>query len=678
MEIDINIQSKFTQDQTELFSILREVVNTYTPTTNIYLVGGFVRDLLIKNGPHPDDIDIMLSNISGANFAQLVTKHLKIKDPHVIRSNPDKSKFLETAKCYIPLSSGKIQEVDFAQARQEVYKDNSRIPTIEPATPEKDAFRRDLTINSIFFDIKKNEIVDFTGKGIKDLISNTIRTPEEPLKTFSDDPLRIWRVIRFAAKYNGQIDPETYQAMTNPQLRDEIKKKVSKERIGQEFVKILKNPNPEYAIQLLKNTGLWEDIISEATKGSPYEGKLAQLDMSQENPNHKLSLWEHTFETTKHIISQYKDAENEKRITMILAALMHDIGKLYKDIWGESKSHPGHRSYHGHEDESAKIIKLILQYLKIEPYINQVASLSQLHMRPHQLLRDEGKARSLRKFIRTTGELSLNWLDVFNLALADAYSKDVTIAPETIQEYKQLESKLQEALQSLKPVSDKALIKPILNGNEIMQTLNIKPGPIMKEITEFVNELRDENPDITKEEAITKLKEKYGHLTPNTPQTKTSQTQNEKEEKEPSSTCPKHLLQKKIENIAKLKNNNNFYGILTELKSLKEEYGKDELVNKLIAKNLLDLIIQDEKFKNQDLLQHIFDNATNNFFDPVLVVNTLGILILTKTGTEDKIVQQIANRMCDMAPDLIKEMINKLPQKVYRPEILNYVRKTCK
>lgn len=672
MEIDLNIQNKFTQDQKELFSILREVINRYAPSTELYLVGGFVRDLLIKNGPLPDDIDVMLSNISGADFAKLVTKHLNIKDAHVIQENPEKSKWITTAKTHIPLSSGNIQEVDFAQARQEIYKDNSRIPDIKPATPQEDAYRRDLTINSIFYDIKKNQIVDFTGKGIRDLISDTIRTPEDPLKTFSDDPLRIFRVVRFSAKYNGKIDPETYRAMMNPQLRDEIKKKVSKERLGQEFIKMLKNPNPQVAIQLLKDTGLWEDIISEAIKGSPYEGKLAQLDMSQENPHHKLTLWGHTFEVIKHTIEKYKDAEPEKRVVMILAALMHDIGKLYQNVWAESKSHPGHRSYHGHEDESAKLVKLIFQYLKIEPYINEVANLSQQHMRPHQLLRNEGGARALRRFIRTTGELSLNWLDVFNLALSDAYSKDLNIDPATIQEYQQLEAKLQEAMQSLKPISEKSIIKPILNGNEIMQILNIKPSPIMKEITEFVKEMRDDNPEITKEEAIIKLKEKFGYLTPNTPTDSTKTAQSKKEEpKEPSSTCPKHLLEKKIQDINEMKTNNNNYGILTELKQLKDEYGKDEIVNNLIAKNTLELIIKDEELKDQGLMQHIFDKATENFFDPVLVTNALGILILTKTSTEDEVINKVAERMRNMAPKLLKETLLKLPKKVYKQEILN-------
>jgi tRNA nucleotidyltransferase (CCA-adding enzyme) len=508
MQIDLNIQKSFTQDEKELFSILKEVVNKYTPSTKIYLVGGFVRDALM--GKKSNDIDVMLSNISGEDFAKLITKHLRIESAHIIQSNPSKSKFITTAKSYIPLSSGTIKEVDFAQARSEVYKENSRIPDIKPATPELDAYRRDLTINSIFYDIINNQIIDFTGKGIKDLITNTIRTPIDPLKTFSDDPLRIWRVVRFSAKYNGNIDPETFEAMKNPQLRDEIKRKVSKERIGAEIEKTLKGGNPEIAIQLLYDTGLMQDIVDEALKGTKYEGKMAQLNMPQNNMHHKLNLWEHTMQVIKNVLDKYPDTEPEKRITIILAALMHDLGKLFIDIQGESKSHPGNKSYHGHEDESKQIAEHILRYLKIEPYIDQTSKIIEHHMRLHQFTEQgQGGSRALRKFLRIMGEQSLNWIDILNLSISDALAKDVTIDPQTVQQYQELENKLQEALLSLKPLQEKNTIKPILNGNEIMQTLNIKPGQHMKEITEFVKELADENPSITKEEAKQKLLEKF-------------------------------------------------------------------------------------------------------------------------------------------------------------------------
>lgn len=236
---------------------------------------------------------------------------------------------------------------------------------------------------------------------------------------------------------------------------------------------------------------------------------MAEFGMNQENPNHKLTLWDHTMQVISGILEKYQDADPEKRVVMTLAALMHDIGKMYQGVWAESKSHQGSRSYHGHEDESAKIVGLILKYLKIEPYIQQVSGLAQSHMRPHSLGRDKSADKALRKFIRQLGEQSLNWLDVFNLAVSDAYAKDVVKDPKVVQEYQELEKRLQEALVSLSATQNNPEIKPILNGNEIMTILNVKPGAHVKEMLEFVKDLKDENPNITKDEAAAKLKERY-------------------------------------------------------------------------------------------------------------------------------------------------------------------------
>jgi len=667
MKINTNIAQNLTKDEKEVFSIVKEVISRYTPSTQAFVAGGWTRDKLM--GVPSDDIDIMLSNISGEFFAKLVTKHMGIKDAHTIRENPEKSKHIETSKAYIPLSSGKTQEIDFAQARKEIYKDNSRIPDTQPATPQEDAMRRDLTINSIFYNIIENKLEDFTGMGIKDLIANTIRTPMNPLKTFSEDPLRIFRTLRFTAKYNGKIDPETYQAMLDPSLRNDIKQKISKERIGQEFVKILKNPNANYALQLLKDTGLWDDIVAEAIKGTPYSGKMAPMDMPQENVHHKLTLWGHTMEVIKNIIEKYKDAEPEKRITMILAALMHDLGKLYQEIWGESKSHPGSKSYHGHEKESAKMVELILRYLKMEPYIGEVSKLAQYHMKPHTLI-DEGGARTLRRFIRKIGEESLNWIDVFNLAVADAYAKDTIVDPNTIAKYKDLEGKLQEALVSLKPAQDTS-IKAILDGNEIMQILNIKPGPWMTPIKEFIRELRDENPDITKEEATKKLKEKFQSVNPKD----IKQASKEKEKKQ---ECPQLLLINKIETINNLYKEEKYYEIFSIISDLHKKYNNDDNVARLIIKALFRLLLIDKKYKNIDLIQDVLNKSKDNFFDPILCCYAVGILLLLETKTQENIILDIAKRMIKMAPEKIKKVLDLLPQNIYHEKLKNEIEELLK
>ena len=665
--MQINLDIKLTPEEQKLFTIIKEVIAQYTPSTKAFVVGGWVRDRLL--GVKSDDIDIMIDNISGENFAKLITKHLNINDPHVIESNPDKTKNITTAKTYIPIDGHKL-EVDFAQARKEVYSDDSRNPTIENATPEEDAFRRDLTINSIFYDLLHDQIVDFTGMGIKDLISNTIRTPLDPIKTFSDDPLRIFRTIRFSTKYNCEIDPETLKAMSNPNLRDIIKKKISKERIGQEFTKILKNPNAQYALKTLKETGLWQDIINEATKGTEYEGQMQPLDMDQKNIHHKLSVWEHTMQALVNALDQYKEADPEKRAAMALTLLMHDIGKLYNKIQGESASHPGNKSYHGHADESAKIVQYILKYLRMDNYIQQVSGLVKNHMKLHGLMTDGGGMRAIRKFLRNMGEESLHWLDIFNMSIADAQAKDKTIDPQITAQYNGLKAKLEEAITSLTPLPDMT-IKPILDDNEIMQILNIKAGPWMKEVTEYVRELKDEKPDITKEEAIERIKERFKDLNTKLPPKKAAS-----DEKEPYSVCPMHLYDAKKEELKKLITSKP-YQVLSVLKQLKDSY-TDEKVDQLIAMYLLALLLINKDYRDLDLLNYVFERSEHNFFDPILCSCSVGILILIDTETKDKVIEQVGHRMVKMAPEIMGKILQMLPEKVDRPnikqELLNELR----
>lgn len=652
MNINTNIQ--LTKDESDLFSILNSV-SEQTGST-LRAAGGWVRDKLM--GVQSDDIDIMVDNMSGETFAKLVSKHVNAKDPHIIRENPEASKHIETAKSYIPLPSGKTQEVDFARARKEVYHEGSRIPSIQEATPQEDAMRRDLTINSLFYNLKTRKVEDFTGMGIKDLISNTFRTPDDPIRTFMDDPLRIFRVIRFAAKYNGNIDQATYNAMMNPELRNAIKTKISKERIGQEFTKMLKNPNPEKAIDLLKQTGLLQDIFSEALRGTPYEGAMSELDMDQNNPNHKLSLWEHTFQVIKNTLELYKEAEPEKRIVMILAALTHDLGKLYGKIQvkkGPNAKYPGHdreyTTYKGHEDESSIIAENILRYLKMEPYIQQVAGLAKFHMQPHSLERDESSMNALRKFIRRIGEASLDWMDVFNLATADAYSKDREISPDVVQRYQALRQQLDSALQSLN-VGSQPSLKPVLNGMEIMQALGIKPGPHMKAITEFVKELRDDNPQISKEDAIQKVKERFGSLS-----TKTAQVN-----RTAAACCPKHLLDKKAEDIGELMKNKLYFQAMAMLKTLIDAYEEDENVIRLACVTSFKSLLAAPSTRNNDILQKIFSKVEDNFCDPVLNAYATGILLLIDTPNDDVTIMKLGIRSSKLSPGITMNVIDSLPE----------------
>lgn len=222
---------KPTLEEEEVFTLLRDVINIKSPTTVLYLVGGIIRDRLL--GIKSSDVDIAVSNMTGEQFCKLIEEYQKdrsfnYKEYTVIKANPDQSKHLETAMMNIYGIN-----IDFVNLRKENYTD-SRIPTMEFGTAEEDAMRRDLTINALFYNINTGEMEDFVG-GMTDLELRIARTPIDPVQTFIDDPLRILRVIRFAAKYDLTVDPEIIYACHNQEVRESLETKVSPERIWKEI-----------------------------------------------------------------------------------------------------------------------------------------------------------------------------------------------------------------------------------------------------------------------------------------------------------------------------------------------------------------------------------------------------------------------------------------------------------
>ena len=197
------------------------------------VAGGWVRDKLM--GINSYDMDIALENITGYEFAKLLEQKFKdsMSNVNVVQINPDKSKHLETAVCRI---NGIL--IDFVNLRCEKYTD-TRIPLITIGTAQEDAFRRDLTINALFYNLITKEVEDFTGMGIKDIKNKILRTPLDPFITFSDDPLRILRLFRFRAKLNFNIYSEIQKSLNNLDLKLHLKNKVSKERVNIEIFKMI-------------------------------------------------------------------------------------------------------------------------------------------------------------------------------------------------------------------------------------------------------------------------------------------------------------------------------------------------------------------------------------------------------------------------------------------------------
>ncbi|KAJ3093218.1 hypothetical protein HK102_000019 [Quaeritorhiza haematococci] len=227
---------------------------------NPFSISRFVNAMQLL-GKESSDLDIALDTMTGYEFGVEVKNYLERhgrhkQSIHKIQSNPDKSKHLETATMRIFDT-----DVDFSNLRTEIYHDHSRIPVVEFGTPLEDAERRDITINTLFYNLHTQEVEDFTGKGLPDLRNGQIRTPLPPLKTFIDDPLRVLRVIRFASRFSYAIVPEILDAVQHEDIKSAFAVKISRERVGVEVDKMLKGPDPLRSMQLIAKFGFYDLVF---------------------------------------------------------------------------------------------------------------------------------------------------------------------------------------------------------------------------------------------------------------------------------------------------------------------------------------------------------------------------------------------------------------------------------
>lgn len=230
-------------------------------TTSCRIAGGWVRDKLL--GLESNDIDVALSDMMGVQFAQHLlafaqSKGLAVGTIAKIESNPDQSKHLETARFTVYGI-----EMDLVNLRSEEYAANSRIPTqVTFGTPLQDALRRDITINALFFNVHSRSVEDLTEKGLSDLNTGVIRTPLSPKETFMDDPLRVIRCIRFASRLNFRLMPELEHAAKDPEIQAALASKISRERVGEEFTKMLKGKDPSHSLQLIDELSLYQCMFA--------------------------------------------------------------------------------------------------------------------------------------------------------------------------------------------------------------------------------------------------------------------------------------------------------------------------------------------------------------------------------------------------------------------------------
>lgn len=367
--------------------------------------------------------------------------------------------------------------------RKDSYSEKSRKPEVEYGDSlEGDLRRRDFTVNAMALEIgeKENTFVDPFG-GLKDIVAKKIRTPISAEELFSEDPLRMMRAARFAAQLGFEVDDEVISAIKAMKERLTI---ISAERIRDEFVKTLMSTDPRRGLILMVESGLCEFFLPELP--------MLRLEID-EHHRHK-DVYEHSLIVLEQAI-EMEERLGGPNLTIRLAALLHDIGKPKTRALIEG----GGVSFHHHEVVGSKMTKKRLKELRFDrETIDDVSTLVALHLRFHGYGSGEWTDSAVRRYVRDAGDLLVH---LHVLTRADCTTRNVRKAQALAATYDQLESRIEQLAQE----EELAAIRPDLNGNEIIEILGIKPGPIVGKAYDYLLELRMEHGPLGRERAIEEL-----------------------------------------------------------------------------------------------------------------------------------------------------------------------------
>ena len=432
----------------KIFKIISQVA--HDRGKSVYVVGGYVRDLLLGR-KSPTDIDFVTES-SGIELAQAVAKSI----------NPETK--VSVFKTYgTAMFRYENLELEFVGARKESYSADSRNPQVEQGTLEDDQKRRDFTVNAMAISLNKDnfgELID-PFNGMEDMEQKILRTPLEPVQTYSDDPLRMMRAIRFASTLGFSIEQKSLEAIEKEAKRIEI---ITVERIMVEFNKIMLSEKPSAGLEIMKKTGLLDIVLPELTALEGIE--------EVEGQKHKDNFW-HTLEVVDNI------SKNTDNLWLRWAALLHDVGKAPTKKYVKGTGW----TFHGHEFLGSKMVKTIFQRLKLPlgkdmKYVQKMVKLSS---RPIALISDDVSDSALRRMLFDAGE---DLEDLFTLCKADITTKN---------SYKQEKFKknFEYVAKKIKEVEEKDHVRnfqPPITGEEIMQMFNLKPGREIGILKERVKE----------------------------------------------------------------------------------------------------------------------------------------------------------------------------------------------
>ena len=433
-------------DERRIFEVIGRAAEALGYPT--YVVGGYVRDRLLARPSK--DLDIVCVG-SGINLAQRVGNSLHPRSRVTVYK-----RFGTAALKHHDL------EIEFVGARKESYRSDSRKPTVESGSLSDDQHRRDFTINALAISLNEADygtIID-PFNGLEDLEAKRIVTPLEPGKTFSDDPLRMLRAIRFATQLGFTIDPETFRAIR--EYRDRIRI-ISWERIATELNKILLAPKPSVGLLLLDQAGLLEYILPELAALRGVE--------SRNGRKHKDNFL-HTAKVVDNLAQQSPD------LWLRWAALLHDIGKARTKRWEQGTGW----TFHAHDAVGERMVPKVFRRLRLpNDKLKYVQKLVALHQRPISLTQEEISDSAVRRILFDAGE---DIDDLMLLCESDITSKN----PRKVKRYLQNYECLRDRMREIEEKDHLRNWQPPISGELIMETFGIPPSREVGQIKDGVRE----------------------------------------------------------------------------------------------------------------------------------------------------------------------------------------------